>query len=323
MHEEFLPYALAFREPVPMGAGWWKARRGAWLRLEAEDGLVGLGEIAPLEPVDTPEALAAALDREPYRAAAFELARMDLEGQREGRGIAGLLCESPREAVAVNALCLSNDIEAVAAEGARAAQAGFRTVKVKVGSANAPRDIARVEAVRDAIGDGIGIRLDANGAWDEATALQVLRALAPLGLEYVEDPVKGDAGAIHAKTGVSVAADPRTMEEGWLALRSRSADFLVLKPMALGGLRVTRELACAAIDAGLGVVITSVFDTAVGVAGALHLAASLPGPARAHGLATVGLLEEAPVEGLDPPHGGELRVPARPGLGVRLRQRTP
>ena len=55
----------------------------------------------------------------------------------------------------------------------------------------------------------------------------------------------------------------------------------------------------------------------------LHLAASLPGPERAHGLATVGLLEEAPVEGLDPPHGGHILLPKGPGLGVRLRERTP
>jgi L-alanine-DL-glutamate epimerase-like enolase superfamily enzyme len=70
-------------------------------------------------------------------------------------------------------------------------------------------------------------------------------------------------------------------------------------------------------------VITSVLDTAVGVAGALHLAASLPGPERAHGLATVGLLEEAPVEGLDPPQRGQMHLPKGPGLGVRLRERAP
>jgi L-alanine-DL-glutamate epimerase-like enolase superfamily enzyme len=74
----------------------------------------------------------------------------------------------------------------------------------------------------------------------------------------------------------------RTVEEGWEVVRAKRADVLVLKPMAIGGLRATRALACAAIDAGLGVVVTSSFDTAVGVAGALHLAASLPGPMFAH-----------------------------------------
>ena len=120
---------------------------------------------------------------------------------------------------------------------------------------------------------------------------------------------------------IPVAADPNSLDEGWRVLRGRGADVLVLKPMALGGLRATRELAVAAIDAGLGVVVTSVLDTAVGVAGALHLAASLPGPERAHGLATVALLEEAPLDGLDAPHGGEMRLPKGPGLGVILRKK--
>ena len=47
VRHEFIPYAIAFREPVATGAGEWVERRGAWLRLEADDGRVGLGEAAP------------------------------------------------------------------------------------------------------------------------------------------------------------------------------------------------------------------------------------------------------------------------------------
>jgi L-alanine-DL-glutamate epimerase-like enolase superfamily enzyme len=59
------------------------------------------------------------------------------------------------------------------------------------------------------------------------------------------------------------------------------------------------------------------------VAGAVHLAASLPGPERAHGLATVPLLEDVPLEGLDVPFEGTIRVPGRPGLGVTLKAAAP
>jgi L-alanine-DL-glutamate epimerase-like enolase superfamily enzyme len=169
----------------------------------------------------------------------------------------------------------------------------------------------------------VALRIDANGAWDEETALRVLRAVEGCDIEYVEEPVTGDLRAVGRRTNIPVAADPASLEEGRRVLRERGADLLVLKPMALGGLRPTRELAVAAIEAGLGVVITSILDTAVGVAGALHLAAGLPGPERAHGLATVGLLEEAPLEGLEPAHGGRMHLPKGPGLGVRLRERAP
>jgi L-Ala-D/L-Glu epimerase len=202
-------------------------------------------------------------------------------------------------------------------------RAGFRALKIKVAAAPPEDDIARILAVRRRVGAGVALRIDANGAWDEATALRVLGAVEACDIEYVEEPVKGDLRAVGRRVNIPVAADPATLEEGARVLRDRGADFLVLKPMALGGVRPTRELAVAAIEAGIGVVVTSILDTAVGVAGALHLAASLPGPERSHGLATMGLLEEAPVEGLAPPHDGEMRLPPGPGLGVRLRELAP
>ena len=323
MRHEFIPYAIAFRDPVATGAGAWTVRRGAWLRVEGDDGRVGLGEAAPLQPIDSARALAAAIESGPCREAAFEVARLDLEAQRFGRPLAYLLSDAPRPRVAVNAVLFASGVEELAAEAARAVDAGFRTLKLKVGSAAPPEDIARILAVRERVGADVAIRLDANRAWDEDTALRVLRAVERCDIEYVEDPVAGDLRAVVRRTNIPVAADVATLDEGWRVARARGADVLVLKPMALGGLRATRELAVAAIDAGLGAVITSVFDTAVGVSAAVHLAASLPGQERAHGLATVGLLEEAPVEGLDAPQAGEMRVPGEAGLGVRLRVNTP
>jgi o-succinylbenzoate synthase len=323
VRHEFIPYAIAFRAPVETGAGPWLERRGAWLRLEADDGRVGLGEAAPLGPPPEAGALAAALERGPFRDAAFDLAELDLKAQRFGRPLAYVLADTPRSRVAVNALLFARGVPELADEAQGAVAAGFRTLKVKVGAAPPQEDIARVLAVRERVGAGVAIRLDANGAWDAATALRVLAAVEACDIEYVEEPVRGDLREVGRRTNVPVAADPATLAEGGRVLQARGADFLVLKPMALGGLTPTRRLAVAAIEAGMGVVITSVLETAVGVAGALHLAASLPGPERAHGLATAGLLEETPLEGLDPPQAGEMRLPAGPGLGVRLRERTP
>ena len=321
--EVFIPYAIAFRRRVGTAVGAWTVRRGAWLRIEAGDGLVGLGEAAPLEPLASAQALRAAIARGPYRDAAFDLARSDLEAQRAGKPLAAIFGEAPRAQVAVNALVFAPDAEGAAHEAAAAAALGYRTVKLKVASAPPEVDIRRIVAVRERVGPDVAIRIDANGAWDEASALRVLSAVAHCGIEYVEDPVAGDARRVRARCGIAVAADVRTADEGWEVVRAKRADVLVLKPMAIGGLRVAHALARAAIDAGLGVVVTSSFDTAVGVAGALHLAASLPGPARAHGLATVDLLEDAPLDGLAPAHAGLMRVPDGPGLGVRLREPAP
>jgi len=199
---------------------------------------------------------------------------------------------------------------------------GFGTLKLKVGAARPDEDIARVAEVRRRVGPGVRLRVDANGAWDEETALRVLRAIAPFDIEYAEDPVAGDGSRLRG-IGVPIALDARTPEAGWAAVRSRNPAALVLKPMALGGPTATRELALAAIDAGLRVTITSCFDTPVGIAGALHLAASLPGPEVAHGLATADLLAEMPLEGLPRVANGRLALPAGDGLGVRFRGSAP
>lgn len=323
MRHEFIPYAVAFRAPLATAAGPWTERRGAWLRVEDDHGRVGYGEAAPLACPDSPEALAAALEAGPYREAAFDLAALDLEAQRFGRPLAFLLADAPRPRVSVNALLFAPGAEAAAREAALARGQGYRCVKLKVAAARPDEDIERILAVREHLGEGVALRLDAGGAWDEATALRVLRAVERCDIEYVEDPVAGDRRSLGRRSNVPVAADVRSLEEGWRTVRERGADVLVVKPMALGGLRPARELAVAAIEAGIGVTVTSLLETAIGVAGALHLAAGLPGPERAHGLATAALLEETPVEGLQPPHDGWMSLPAGPGLGVRLRMRAP
>jgi o-succinylbenzoate synthase len=323
MRHDFVPYSIAFRRPIVTAAGDWVMRRGAWLRAFSEDGLAGLGEVAPLEPVETAEALAAALERPDYLAAAIDCARLDIEGKRSGSPIAAILGASPRSRILVNALVFSSDIDATVAEAGYATAQGYRSLKLKVAVESPECDIERIRQVRSLVGDEVGLRIDANGAWDEATALRVLRAVEDCHIEYVEDPVGGDTRSVRSRTGIPMAVDARSAGEAWDAVHERRADFLILKPMLLGGLRPASELARAAIEVGIGVVVTSVFETAVGVAGAVHLAASLPGPERAHGLATVALLEDAPVLGLDLPFEGWLRVPEGPGLGVTLKAAMP
>lgn len=319
MRHAFIPYAIAFREPVVTAAGTWTLRRGAWLRIEADDGRIGLGEAAPLDPLASDAAFAIALERPLLRAAAFELAALDLEGQRKGLAIAELLGASGRHPVPVNALCWASDVDAGVAEAVAAVAQGYRTIKLKVGSAAPEKDMRRIAAIRDAVGAGPRLRLDANGAWDEPTALVVLRALERLDIEYIEDPIAPGGASLRGRCGVPVACDARSAREARDVIRRRSADVLVLKPLPLGGLRIARALAAEAFDAGIDVVVTSAFETAAGVAGALHLAASLPASPRAHGLATAGLLRDAPLDGLAPPSGGAMTLPRGAGLGVRLR----
>jgi O-succinylbenzoate synthase len=164
-------------------------------------------------------------------------------------------------------------------------------VKVAEPGQAAADDIARVSAVRDALGAGGRIRVDANGGWDVSDAVSMLRRLARFDLEYAEQPCKTveELAEVRRAIDVPVAADEsiRRAEDPLRVARLEAADIAVLKVAPLGGVR-----ACLAMaeQIGLPVVVSSALDTSVGIAAGLALAAALPELPYACGLASLSLL---------------------------------
>jgi o-succinylbenzoate synthase len=185
-------------------------------------------------------------------------------------------------------------VPAVGPEAAHAivAGSGCRTAKVKVAEPGQTEgdDLARVEAVRDALGPGGRVRVDANGAWDVDTAVRMLRALGEL--EYAEQPCATleELAAVRARVDTPVAADEsiRRAEDPLRVRAADAADVVVLKVQPLGGVRAALAVAEAC---GLPVVVSSAVETSVGLAAGLALAAALPELPYACGLGTLSLLE--------------------------------
>jgi o-succinylbenzoate synthase len=176
------------------------------------------------------------------------------------------------------------------------AGSGCRTAKVKVAepgdtAASLAADMARVEAVRDALGPDGHIRVDANGGWDVPAAERALRQLGRFGLEYAEQPCPtlGELAQLRRRVDVPVAADESVRRaEDPLAVRAAgAADIVVLKAQPLGGVKAALRVAEAC---GLPVVVSSAVETSVGLAAGVALAASLPELRYACGLATMSLL---------------------------------
>ena len=192
------------------------------------------------------------------------------------------------------------------------AGSGCRTAKVKVADATSTlaEDQARLEAVRDALGPGGRIRVDANGAWDVDTAVAALKLLerAAGGLEYVEQPCASveELAAVRRRTSILVAADEsiRRAADPYRVRDLEAADIAVLKVQPLGGVRACLRIA---EDIGLPTVVSSALETSIGLAAGVALAAALPELEYDSGLATVGLLADdvadqrlAPVDGYLP-----------------------
>ena len=317
---EVRPYRLPLVRPFRTSHGVRDVREG-FLVLAHEDGLLGRGDAAPLPELGTEtlsECLAQlqrsrfdALPEAPAARCAVEQALLDLEAQRAGIPLARLLERDAPLEVPASALLTSDAMPELAREANRAAADGFGTLKLKVGMYD---DYARAAVVRDAAGPEIRIRLDANGAWDATAALRKLRELAPLEIELCEQPT-ADLRGLEASP-VPVAADEMMATDLEGALER--ARIVVLKPMLLGGLRRALRIAWRAHERGLRIVITTSLESAVGRAGAAHLAAAVLalGSQPAAGIATGRLIAEDAGEDPFAPERGVVHIPDVPGLGL-------
>ena len=161
----------------------------------------------------------------------------------------------------------------------------YPAVKVKVRDA---AGLALVDAVRDAVGPGVGVRVDANGVWDVDTAVAMITRLARHDLEYVEQPVATlyDLARVRRRVAVPVAADEcvRNLDDARRLKVLEAADVIVLKQQPLGGVRAALDVADAA---GVPAVVSSMMETSIGIATGVALAAALPELRYACGLATL------------------------------------
>ncbi len=174
------------------------------------------------------------------------------------------------------------------------ADSSCRTAKVKVAEPGQSfgEDLARVEAVRDALGPGGRLRVDVNGHWEVDTAFRHLRDLSGFDLEYAEQPCADVAELAElrrrlARSGVNVliAADESIRRAGdpERVVAEEAADIAVLKVQPLGGVRACLDLA---ERLGLPVVVSSALESSVGLAAGVALAAALPELPYACGLNT-------------------------------------
>lgn len=226
-----------------------------------------------------------------------------------------------RAAVPVNALVPAVDADTAADLAAEATAAGITTVKVKVGGGSLATDADRVAAVRSAVGSGGRIRLDANGGWDADTAVAALARLCAFDIELVEQPVAGleDLARVRRRVAVPVAADEclRSLDDARRLADLDAADAVVVKVQPLGGVRAALAIIEAA---GVPAIVSSLYETSIGIAAGVALAAALPELPYACGLGTAVLLAGDVVADPLTPQGGTVAVrrpEVDPGLLAR------
>ncbi|MGB3604217.1 o-succinylbenzoate synthase [Gordonia sp. (in: high G+C Gram-positive bacteria)] len=222
--------------------------------------------------------------------------------------------EPIREEVRINATVPAVPAEDVAALVAR--YPGVDTVKVKVAEPgqSLADDVARVEAARELVGT---VRIDANGGWGVAEAIEAIKAIGDV--EYVEQPCRTveELAEVRGSVKALIAADESIRRSGdpLRVATLKAADIAVLKVAPLGGMR---SLIALAGKLPMDVVVSSALDTAIGIAAGVDAATALPGLHRACGLGTGELFSRDVASSFRIHHGAMKRRRIQPGLDLPL-----
>jgi L-Ala-D/L-Glu epimerase len=341
---EVIPYALPFRQPYVTARGRLDRREMVLLRLRSTEGVVGLGEAVPLslrggtglvEVVRELEALtglphgdvkgvcASAVGLSAPARCAVSTALADLAGRAAGVRSSFVSPDGPNDdhtpsqPVACNATLVAGEPEAVAADALAWAEQGFGTFKLKLGAGD---DVGQVRAVREALGPGARIRVDANAAWDAEAAVRTLAELEPYEVELAEQPVAtlDEMAAVATATSIPLAADEsvESRADAERAVVAGACRYTGIKLSKVGG-----PEEAVAVAAVLPAYISSALDGPVGIAAGAALAAAVDaadGPGLAHGLATQLLFAETVAAVECELRQGMLQPPPGPGLGVEI-----
>jgi len=251
--------------------------------------------------------------------AAFDIALHDRKAKQAGLSVAKLI-GSHRDAVRAYDTTvgfLSSGIDAVIAAAERSLARGMGGIKLKVGGA--PReDVARVGALRKALGSDVAIMVDANQAWDRATAKRIGRRLEEFDLTWIEEPLDAHDVAGHAALRVALDTPIASGEmlssatDLWRLLDGGAVDVLQPDAVRIGGITPYRRVSELADE--LNVTVAPHFATQLHV----HLAACQPREGWVEWFDWLDPLFEERLEIRD----GRVVVPPGPGLGLTLAERA-
>lgn len=300
-------YELPLARPLVLRTCICTSRSGLLLRFEDGDGAFAFGEAAPLpgfsrEHLDhtlrqavmlakhlqgtaLPPRLELVTDHFERWLMPFELvnslkfavqsALLQLLTGEHAVPVFGLAPRPHRTSIPVNGLLWGTQ-DAVLARAEALLREGYATLKLKVGREPPGEDAETVRALCALCGKAGAVRLDANRAWDVPSAMAFARAIDGCTIDYIEEPLRDPAGLVEfaGRTGLPVALDETVVEHGECDLDQwRGARAAVIKPTLLGGFEIAMYLARKAINLGMTPVISSSFESPVGLTALGHLAA--------------------------------------------------
>lgn len=304
--EVFL-FKFTLAKPFRISLGATTEKTEVIVALYDNHGRVGWGEASPSALIlgGTPESVLSALDflipavlgEDPRRLghlvdkmdrvllgngaakAALDLALHDLVGQIYGEPVWRILGGSFAEPLETDFTVGIAEPAAMAEEAEALVAAGFRAIKVKVGE-DPRKDVERVRAVREAIGERTRMWIDANQGWTRAQAIWALERMAEFGVEFVEQPVLAEdlegLAWVRKRSPIPVMADEsvHSPHDAFRAIKLGACDYVNIKLMKAGGLLRAKEIATICKTGGVPNMIGGMVESNLSATAAVHFALS-------------------------------------------------
>jgi L-alanine-DL-glutamate epimerase-like enolase superfamily enzyme len=252
--------------------------------------------------------------------AAIDIALYDLKAKRAGLPLAKLLGAYRDSVQTYNTSggFLHAPIEEVKERASQSLAEGIGGIKIKVGHPDSAVDLARVTAVREHLGDGVPLMVDANQQWDRTTALRFGRVLEQFGLVWIEEPVDAYDAEGHAQlaqaldTPIATGEMLSSVAEHIALIEHRSVDIIQPDAPRIGGITPFLRLAALADQANLQLAPHFAMEIH------LHLAATYPREPWVEHFEWLNPLFNERLEIRD----GRMWVPNRAGLGFTLSEQA-
>jgi len=303
---EVYEVTLRYKEPFVISAGTSTENRNTIVKIVTDYDVFGWGEASPSKRVtnETPETILKTLDKigprligmcplriaqdvdlmdaivahNPSAKAAIDLALHDVLGKTACKPTWRLL-GGFRERVLTDITLSIKSSQVMAKDAVKAVMKGFKTLKVKVG-VNPKDDVERIRLIREAVGDKVSIRIDANQGWTVAQSLDVLKNLSKFNIQFVEQPTEAKnirgLAKLRKNSPIPVMADEsvHSPADALQLVKANAADMINIKLMKSGGIHNARKIADIAEAANVPCMIGCMGESTVGITAAVHFAAA-------------------------------------------------
>jgi L-Ala-D/L-Glu epimerase len=345
---EIYAFDIPLKQPFRISLGESTAANDVLIRIVTDSGPMGLGESCPFPPItgDTQgtNILMAQGIREmikgknalsvdailneighivysnPSIVAAFDMALLDIVGKAAGLPLFRLLGGDKATFASDITTGIDTPEKMAASAGANAAR-GYKNIKIKVGL-DPDEDAARVQAVREAIGKEVHLRIDANQGWTVPQAIHALRKMEPCDIQFVEQPVVAwdIAGlkAVRNESPIPVCADEAVFlpQDAMKLIKAEACDHFNIKLMKAGGMTNSVRIAHLADAANMQCMVGCMLETRLGLTAGAHVVGSQRNIVFADLDGYTDHTVNPIIGGMTVSPSGEITLPELPGLGV-------